>query len=667
MLEEVKYFYPLDRLGEDFVMAPKSKFKKLFEPGLIGNLETANRIIKSPLAVGMGNIDGTVNERIIRHYKELARGGAGLVIVESAWIDNLGSKPGCQGMLGVADNQHIPGLMWLARTIQENGAKAGLQLEHAGRQKMLGNPPIKAPSRVPWEEAKMFGFPVPEELTFEEIEGIVEAFGDAARRAQMAGFDLVELQGSHGYLITNFLSPRTNKRTDWYGGSLENRMRFLLEIVANIRAKVGATYPLSVRLSGTEYEPDGVMIEETIEVAKALGRAGVNLLHISGGNHHQMAHQITPMYLPVAHHAWAAERVKKEVDIPVVVSGAITSPELADEILNSGRADFVGLARPLLADPYYPMKARENRAEDIVPCIRCCDGCLERGMMRFGHILCTVNVSCGREGEFDIIPAKKEKKIAVIGGGPAGMEAARVAALRGHQVTLYEKRDLGGRLIEASIPSFKRDLVPLIKYYTHQIKKSKNIRIENKEITPEEIKKEKYDAVVVAIGGKTIEPDIPGKGSKKVMNWEMAMNGAKMGEHVLVVGGGLIGTELAMHLGENGKKVTIVEMLDAVAIGVEIAALAVVMEKIAALKIAVHTGQRLEALTDKGAITVDRFGNKKEFERDNVILALGLSPQRDFAAALRQEDIEILEVGDALKPRKIFDAIHEGHIAVRYM
>ncbi|MFH0814429.1 MAG: NADH:flavin oxidoreductase, partial [Pseudomonadota bacterium] len=230
-------------------MATKSKYKKLFEPGLIGNLEVANRIVKSPLTTGMGNIDGTLNERVIRHYREMARGGAGLVVVESSWVDFLGSKPGCQGMLGVADNQHIPGLMWLARTIKDNGAKAALQLEHAGRQKMLGNPPIKAPSRVPWEEAKMMGFPVPEELTFEEIEGVIEAFGDAALRTQMAGFDLVELQGAHGYLITNFLSSRTNKRTDWYGGSLENRMRFLLEVIANIRKKVGSNYPLSVRLS----------------------------------------------------------------------------------------------------------------------------------------------------------------------------------------------------------------------------------------------------------------------------------------------------------------------------------------------------------------------------------------------------------------------------------
>ena len=647
-------------------MATKSKFKKLFEPGYIGALEVSNRIIKSSTTTGMANMDGTVTERLIRHYKELARGGAGLVNVGYAWVDMIASKS-VQCQIGAADKEHIPGLMWLAKTIKDNGASAGLQLEHCGRQKFLGTPPMKAPSRVPWEELKMMGGCVPEELTFEEVEGIVEAFGDAALRTKIAGFDLVEVHAAHGYVITNFLSPRTNKRTDWYGGSLENRMRFLLEIVANIRKKVGPDYPFSVRLSGTEYEVDGVMIEDTIATAKALEKSGVDIVHISGGNHHQMAGQVTTMYLPVAYNTWAAERVKKEVGIPVIASGSITSPELAEEILASGKADFVGLARPLFADPYFPKKAKENRSEDIIPCIRCTDGCLERGIFPFGYIHCSVNVNCGDEGEFDIIPATRVKKVAVIGGGPAGMEAARVAALKGHKVTLFEKRQLGGRLHEASIPAFKSDLIPLIKYYTHQMKTIKNIEVVKKKATPPEIKKGKYDAVVVAIGGKTITPDVSGINSPKVLDWEAALKGASIGKNVLVVGGGLIGTELALDLAQKGKTVTMVEMLDSVAMGVEKAALAVVFGMLTDLKIGIYTGQRLDAVTGKGAVTVDRYGKKKEFVVDNVILAVGLAPQKDFAAALEGTDMEVTVVGDALKPRKIYDAIHDGHNAARFL
>jgi pyruvate/2-oxoglutarate dehydrogenase complex dihydrolipoamide dehydrogenase (E3) component len=288
-------------------------------------------------------------------------------------------------------------------------------------------------------------------------------------------------------------------------------------------------------------------------------------------------------------------------------------------------------------------------------------------MMHSGHILCTVNVNCGGEGAYDIIPAKTVKKVAVVGGGPAGMEAARVAALKGHQVTLFEKRELGGRLIEASIPSFKNDLKPLIKYYVHQMTKLKNIDVVKKEVTTKDIKEGEFEAVVVAIGGKNIQAEMPSIDKSKLLQWDDALHGAEMGESILVAGGGLIGTELALYLAESGEKVAIVEMLDTIASGIETAAIGVVMGKIAELGIAVHTGQRLETITDKGAVTVDRFGNKKTFECSHVITALGFYPQRDFAAALREEPIEVIEVGDALRPGKIFDAVHGGHVAVRYL
>ncbi|HBI05258.1 MAG TPA: NADH oxidase, partial [Paenibacillaceae bacterium] len=263
------------------------EFKSLFQSGKIGTLEVSNRVVKAPQSTAMSNMDGSVSERLIRHYKKLAEGGVGLVIVEYAYVDDYASKSAhCQ--LGISSNEHIPGLAWLASTIKETGAKAGIQIEHCGRQKFLGTPPMLAPSRIPWPTLYEKTVMVPEEMNLEQIEDVIEAFGDAALRAQMAGFDLVEIHGAHGYLITNFLSPHTNKRLDLYGGSLENRMRFLKRIVENVRKKVGPDYPVTVRLSGSDYEPDGLTIEDTVEISKVLETLGIDAIHVSGGDHHMM-------------------------------------------------------------------------------------------------------------------------------------------------------------------------------------------------------------------------------------------------------------------------------------------------------------------------------------------------------------------------------------------
>ena len=352
--------------------------------------------------MGLANPDGSVTERMLQYYKNVALGGAGMIIVEYAWVDHDASQASpCQ--LGVADMQHIAGLSALAKTIQGAGAKAGLQISHAGRQKFLCRPPIKSASRVPWEELYYFaGCPPPDELTFEEILGIVKAFGDAAKRTQDAGFDMVEFHACHGYLISNFLAPRTNKRTDWYGGSLENRMRFLLDVVKDTRAKVGPEYPISVRVSGTDYEPDGNTIEETITLCKELEALGVTVIHMSGGNHHTGIHEVAPMMMPVGNNVWAAEAVKKEIGIPVIASGSLTSPKLAEQVLAEGKADYVAFGRPLWADPEFPNKAKADKPEQIRPCIRCNDGCLARGDRLARAVQCSVNASLAREDDFTL-------------------------------------------------------------------------------------------------------------------------------------------------------------------------------------------------------------------------------------------------------------------------
>jgi len=642
------------------------RYLKLFSQAKINQLELKNRIIKAPQTTGMGGVDGTVTERLIRYYREQARGGVGLLIVGYAWVDKKASKS-AQCQIGIADNEHIPGLAWLAQTIQATGAKAGIQLEHCGRQKFIGTPPIKAPSRVPWEELNAMGGAVPEELTFEEIQEIVEAFGDAARRAQWAGFDMVEVHGAHGYLITNFLSPRTNKRTDWYGGSLENRMRFLLEVIGNVRKKVGPNYPLSVRLSGTEYEPDGVMIEETIEVAKALEEAGVDVIHMSGGNHHQMAHQVTPMCLPSAYNTWAAEAVKKVVKIPVIASGSINTPDLAEEIIESGKADFVALGRPLFADPYFPEKAKEGRPEDIAPCIRCNDGCLERSFFLFQSIRCTVNPRLGKEGQLEISPAEYPKRVAIIGGGPAGMEAARVAALRGHDVTLFEGNKLGGRLSEASVPDFKADIRHLINYLSVQMQKL-NIKIEYRRVSPDDIRKDQFDTVIVAVGAALARPDIPGITKPVVTDCLAVLNGkTNLGQKIVVVGAGLVGIDVGLFVAEQEKEVLFVmgrenpnDFLSAVGKS----SYAVIAQRLAKQKYSLHAGRRLETVLDDAVIIMDKHGNKEELSADTVILAKGFVAQKQFAEKLKSiTDIPVLAIGDCVAPRMIFDAIHEGFLA----
>jgi 2,4-dienoyl-CoA reductase-like NADH-dependent reductase (Old Yellow Enzyme family)/thioredoxin reductase len=643
-------------------------FPKLFEPSNLGGIELKNRIIKAPQHMGLANPDGSVTERMLQYYKNVALGGAGMIIVEYAWVDHDASQASpCQ--LGVADMQHIAGLSVLAKTIQGAGAKAGLQISHAGRQKFLCRPPIKSASRVPWEELYYFeGCPPPDELTFEEILEVVRAFGDAAQRTQMAGFDMVEFHACHGYLISNFLAPRTNKRTDWYGGSLENRMRFLLDAVKDTRAKVGPDYPISVRVSGTDYEPDGTTIEETITLCKELEALGVTVIHMSGGNHHTTIHEVAPMMMPVGNNVWAAEAVKKEIGIPVIASGSLTSPKLAEQILAEGKADYVAFGRPLWADPEFPKKAKADKPEQIRPCIRCNDGCLARGDRLARAVQCSVNASLAREDDFSLNRATVPKKVAVIGGGPAGMEAARVLALRGHEVTLFEKRKLGGALIEASTPDFKADIRPLISYFTAQMELLK-VNVVNREATLEEIKGGAFEAVIAATGGSPIHLNIPGIDHAMVLNALPVLRGeAEIGERVLIVGGGMVGIETALAVADKCKQVTLIEMTDDAMANLAPDEQTIYSERLKKDGAVLKTGKRLVGVSEKAVTVADQFGREEEIACDSVILAIGLRAERRLIDGLTgEEGIEVFEVGDCVKPRRILDAIHEGFRVARWV
>jgi len=651
--------------------AKNHRYPNLFKPGRIGTLEVHNRIVRSPCSSGMATMDGAVTDRNIRHYTEMARGRPGLLIVEYAFVDKDASKSAmCQ--IGCADNEHIPGLSWLARTIQSYGVKAGIQLEHAGRQKFLGTKPIKAPSRIPWEELHEGGGEVPDELTWDEIQQIVKAFGDAAWRAKMAGFDFVEIHGAHGYLITNFLSPRTNRRGDWYGGSLENRMRFLMQIVADVRQKVGRDFPLGVRLSGSEYEPDGITIEESIVTAKALEKAGINVIHVSGGNHHQMHHQVSPLYVPNAHNVWAADAIKKAVKIPVIASGSLNTPDLAESVLAEGKGDFVGLGRVLFADPQFPAKAEAGLPEDIVPCIRCNDGCLDRSFKRFQAVRCTVNPHLGNEGMVQPTPLPPGYRVAVVGGGPGGMKAAEMLVERGAKVTLFERRKLGGMLIEGSAMSFKTDLRLLVDHQSSRMAKL-GVDVVYAEAKPADLAKQGFDHVVVAIGGAPVARLFPGSDRANVHDGCAVLRGdARPKGRVVIVGGGLVGCEVAAHLAEFGCTVTVVtrreDFMGATGdagIGVEETNRTAMLEMFEKRQISVLTGHHVVRVDDEGALFSHNNGQVL-LPADSVVISSGFSAQPWFAEELRKLGVAATEIGDCVQPRKIYDAILEGfNVGVR--
>ncbi len=642
------------------------KFPNLFSPAKIGNLTIKNRVLKAPQSTGMSNMDGTVSERLVRHYQEIAKGGTGLIVVEYAFVDKIASKSAhCQ--LGICDTEHIPGLAWLARVIKAEGSIPGIQIEHCGRQKFLGTKPMKSASRIPWPNllANHGLEAVPDELTVEEIHEIVENFGDASVRAVKAGYELIEIHGAHGYLLTNFFSPHTNKRNDYYGGSLENRSRIYLEIVRNIRQKIGPDFPLTIRLSGTDYEPDGFPIEDTIELSKMLEAEGIDAIHVSGGDHHMMIHQVTPMALPVCYNTWAAERINKEISIPVIASGSITLPEYAEDIISSGKADFVGLGRPLWADQYWCKKADEDRPEDIRPCIRCNEGCLERTFFNYCGVTCAVNPIIGVEGLLDIEKAENEKNVAIIGGGPAGMEAARVCALRGHNVTIFEKRKPGGALHEASAPDFKSDIRPYMQYLITQTEKL-GVKTEMKEADSAIIKAGNYDTVLVASGAEAVVPNIPGVENKSVLSALDVLNKQKdCGSTVAVIGGGLVGSETALWLAEQGKKVTVVEMENEIMKDVAVTDKLAYADKIAKTSMTVLTGQKVEKISDNSITVRDAKGITTEISADTVILATGFTPLNKIYDDLKIMDIDVRIIGDAITPGKIFDAIHTAYTEAR--
>jgi 2,4-dienoyl-CoA reductase-like NADH-dependent reductase (Old Yellow Enzyme family)/thioredoxin reductase len=535
-----------------------------------------------------------------------------------------------------------------------------VQLVHGGRQSTtaVSKLPVVAPSAIPCPVTGSF----PRELTTPEVVDLVEAFAQAARRAKTAGFDGVELHGAHGYLISQFFSAHTNHRTDKYGGDLKGRATIALEIIQRIKQLNGDDYPVTIRINGRDNLPDGQTIEDAVVLAKILEGAGFAALHVTVGMSEASLNPrniptAAAMFLPRGHMLDLAARIKSAVKIPVIAVGGIT-PEMGEQVLSQGKADFIAIGRQFLADPDFPNKLYRNERDTIRPCIRCNEQC--QGRITVG-IRCTVNTEVGYEG-YPLLPAAKPKKVLVIGGGPAGMEAVRIAALRGHAVTLVEKnKKPGGHLVAASVPAFKTDLGNFLDWQVKQLPANKVKVITGEEITAAFLEKLKPDAIIIATGSAVLRPNIPGFDKPNVVTAVAVLLGqADPGQHPIVAGGGAVGSETALYLAQQGKDVTLVEMLPAVATDVPVIRNALTAALIDA-KVKIITGTKIIAITDKGVTAISPEKNIVNIPGDKVLLALGMTAENKLYPALREAAREVYVIGDALEPRRISDAVHEGY------
>ena len=640
------------------------KLTHLFSPIQVGLLKVKNRIVQAPMSTHLADAHGEVTDRLLNYYEERARGGAGLIIAEFSYIDDKASK--CAfNQLGVYDDTLLQGLAELAERMKSHGAVAGLQICHAGSQRVIGKYPLVAPSPIPWEETGL----VPKELTGAEIEEIIAAFAQAALRAKRAGFDLVEILAGHGYLINQFLSGYFNKRQDKYGGSLSNRMRFALEVAKRIKEAVGKDFPISFRINGDDFLPGGINLEEAKGTAKKLAEAGIDLLHVSAGTRENTCTQVIPLFLPRGYNLHLAFGIKEVVDIPVVACGAINDPVLAEQIIREGKADLVSMARPLLADPDLPVKTKRGNLKDIRPCIRC-NECVSQ--IRISRaVKCAVNFIAGREGRFALTPVACPKEVLVIGGGPAGLEAALVSALRGHRVTLVEReRELGGHL---RLASFLDELRELLEYYLYELERAKVGLILGQEATAQLVAERGAQAVIVAVGGEPVVPEVPGIGSSQVITvldlfdlpalGEQAGRSVEVGDRVLVAGGDLIGCETAWVLAGLGKELTIIDEGPAIPYDVERGTAAVFMEAFMEHGVRLYPGARLERIGDGGVEVNYGAGQREVIPVDTVVLALGFTPKVALARELESGGRDFRLVGDCRVPGRLMGAIHDGALA----
>jgi NADPH-dependent 2,4-dienoyl-CoA reductase/sulfur reductase-like enzyme len=499
------------------------------------------------------------------------------------------------------------------------------------------------------------------ELTVEEIHSIVLKFALAAVGAKLAGFDFVELHGAHGYLLSQFFSPAFNRRTDEYGGDLAGRMRFAVECVSTTRAAVGEDYPIFFRVGAWEDMADGIRTKQAVRFAAELERAGVDVIDVSVGYLSEPGSGASPgPDKPMGTFVHLAEAIKKKVTIPVVAVGRLNTPDIAEALLAEGKADLVAIGRQLIADPLWPKKVGAGQTEDIVPCLSC-NICLDT-VFATKELKCSVNASLAKEVEYTLRPAETKKKVLVVGGGPAGMETARTAAIRGHEVVLWEKKEkLGGQLLLAAVAPHKEVISRLNKYMAGQLKKAGVQVLLGHEVTAESVKAMRPEVVVLATGSTPFIPDIPGVRSDNVVLALDVLDGWEgVGDRVVVIGGELVGCETADYLAQKGKIVTIVRRGPSIAASVNPQARDNLLARLIKNGVTMLTGVRYEEITDRGLVVTDKEGQRQNIEADTVVLATGAIQNTELVTELEGQDIALHLIGDCVTPGKIVDAIRDG-------
>jgi 2,4-dienoyl-CoA reductase-like NADH-dependent reductase (Old Yellow Enzyme family)/thioredoxin reductase len=640
---------------------------KLFDPIQLKDLPLKNRIVMASMGTNLADPEGFVTDEMIAYYTERAKGGAGLIMTELTTVDfPLGN--GIERQLSIDDDKYLPGLRRLTDQIHRHGSKIFVQLNHAGNRakpESMGRLVPVSASNVPSGIIKV----EPRPLTLEEISNLIDAFGQAARRAKEAGFDGIDLHFAHGYLLCQFLSSFTNKRMDEYGGNLENRARLALEVLERCRHEVGGDFPISAKVVGHQYVSGGISLRETKVFCHLLQQKGIDAIQVSGGDPESPDHfPVPPMYSKRGCYVNLAQSIKKAVNIPVIAVGRINNVLLANQIIESGKADLVAMGRAFLADPDFPRKAQEGKLEEIRMCIGCNQGCRGRDRTKYLTVGCILNPRVGKEKEeSEIVPAGIPRHVLVLGGGPAGMEAARVAALRGHKVTLVEEqRGLGGQLRVAARAPGRGEFRHLIEWYRIQMIKLGVKLLLGRKATVDLVRSVTPDLVILATGSRPLSPEIEGLKQIRVAHAsEILEKKIQIGHQAVIIGGGGVGLETADFLASRGKRVTVIEQLSEVGRDLEGSTKKVLMARLARNGVEILTGTIIDKV-EIGKISVQWNGGKKEIAFDEPLInATGAEANLELYPSLKKieelKNLNVHVIGDSISPRQLREAISEGY------